>query len=79
LACFLLKKSNSSGEWAVLQERAALGMTQLAIRAVNQLIDYQLIAILIDYFNYQFNYLKPTSISISNSSCHWRPIELSTN
>jgi hypothetical protein len=29
-------------------------------RAVNQLIDYQLIAILIDYFNYQFNYLKPT-------------------
>jgi hypothetical protein len=48
-------------------------------RAVNQLIDYQLIAILIDYFNYQFNYLKPTSISISISSCHWRPIELSTN
>jgi hypothetical protein len=47
-------------------------------RAVNQLIDYQLIAILIDYFNYQFNYLKPTSISIS-ISCHWRPIELSTN
>jgi hypothetical protein len=38
-------------------------------RAVNQLIDYQeLIAILIDYFNYQFNYLKPTSISISISS-----------
>jgi hypothetical protein len=51
----------------------------LATRAVNQLIDYQLIAILIDYFNYQFNYLKATSISISISSCHWRPIELSTN
>jgi hypothetical protein len=51
----------------------------VVVRAVNQLIDYQLIAILIDYFNYQFNYLKPTSISISISSCHWRPIELSTN
>jgi hypothetical protein len=50
-----------------------------ATRAVNQLIDYQLIAILIDYFNYQFNYLKPTSISISISSCQWRPIELSAN
>jgi hypothetical protein len=24
-------------------------------RVVNQLIDYQVIAILIDYFNYQFN------------------------
>jgi hypothetical protein len=30
-------------------------MVCVDIRAVNQLIDYQLIAILIDYFNYQFN------------------------
>jgi hypothetical protein len=28
---------------------------RIANRIVNQLIDYQVIAILIDYFNYQFN------------------------
>jgi hypothetical protein len=28
---------------------------------VNQLIDYQVMAILNDYFNYQFNYLKLAS------------------
>jgi hypothetical protein len=45
----------------------------LFTRVVNQLIDYRFLVNLIDYFNYQFNYLKPTSISIG--SCHWRPIE----
>jgi hypothetical protein len=37
----------------------AFGLLVLATtRAVNQLIDYQSIAILIDYFNYQFQLLK---------------------
>jgi hypothetical protein len=40
-------------------------------RAVNQLIDYQLIAILIDYFNYQFQLIEAClSISSSISCCY---------
>jgi hypothetical protein len=43
----------------------------VATRAVNQLINYQIIAILIDYFNYQFQLIEAClSISIS-ISCHW--------
>jgi hypothetical protein len=33
----------------------ASSISILCSRVVNQLIDYQVIAILIDYFNYQFN------------------------
>jgi hypothetical protein len=36
-------------------EHAASTRRPVASRVVNQLIDYQVIAILIDYFNYQFN------------------------
>jgi hypothetical protein len=45
----------------------------LLVRAVNQSIDYQLIAILIDYFNYQFQLIEARLsiiISISIISCY---------
>jgi hypothetical protein len=40
----------------------------LLVRAVNQLIDYQLIAILIDYFKYQLQLIE-ARLSISISCC----------
>jgi hypothetical protein len=39
----------------LLMNQSPNNLITAATRAVNQLFDYQVIAILIDYFNYQFN------------------------